>query len=251
MPNYTVEAVVLKRSDFGEKDRLLTLLSPSHGKIRAIAKGVRRPGSRQAGHLELFAHAKVYLAEGRNLDIITQAETLASHHLIRTDLGMLSLAYYIAELGDALSVEDEKNYPLFSLVKSAFSQIGGSVDHSSLITWFEMTLLDIIGYRPDLEHCAVCATPLGISAGICRDIGGLVCCNCTPHGGHLVSLSGQSMQGLRGVQLSSTWTASADSEAVREEMRLVARHFVTHVMQRELRAEQFMWNVQKLQAIPV
>ncbi|HEX2324037.1 MAG TPA: DNA repair protein RecO, partial [Chloroflexota bacterium] len=83
---YRTEGVVLRRQDFGEADRIISLYSPQHGKIRAIAKGVRRPRSRLGGHVELFTHVTVLVAQGRNLDLITQAEAVRPYRAIRDDL---------------------------------------------------------------------------------------------------------------------------------------------------------------------
>ncbi len=90
---YRTEAVVLKRSDFGEADRLLTLYTPRLGKCRVLAKGVRRLTSRKAGHLELFTHAQLLVAKARSLDIVTQAETIDAYANLRKDLLRASRAY--------------------------------------------------------------------------------------------------------------------------------------------------------------
>src|SRR6478735_605163 len=85
---YRTEGIVLRRQDFGEADRIITLYSPTHGKIRAIGKGVRRTKSRVGGHVELFTHVNVLVAQGRNLDIITQAEARGTFAAIRdVDVG--------------------------------------------------------------------------------------------------------------------------------------------------------------------
>ena len=80
---YRTEAVVLRRKDFGEADRVLTLLTPEHGKVRVVAKGIRKPASRKAGHLDLFMRSKLLVAKGRDLDIITQAETMSAYRPLR------------------------------------------------------------------------------------------------------------------------------------------------------------------------
>src|SRR5205085_6428773 len=86
------EAVVLKAIDYGEADKILTLYTPSLGKVRAIAKGVRRVTSRMAGHLDLFAHATVLLIHGRNMEIVTEGRGLHTFARLRDDLAGLALA---------------------------------------------------------------------------------------------------------------------------------------------------------------
>src|ERR687885_415233 len=88
---YRTEAIILRRSDFGEADRILTLYTPRYGKRRAIAKGVRKTTSRLAGHVELFTRVQLRLAEGRNLDIVTQAQIIAPYRALREDLERISL----------------------------------------------------------------------------------------------------------------------------------------------------------------
>jgi DNA repair protein RecO (recombination protein O) len=112
---YRTEAIVLRRSDFGEADRLLTLYTPEWGKLRVIAKGVRKPTSRKSGHLELFTHSRLLVAKGRNLDIVTQAETLHSFRALREDLLRTGWAYYAAELLDRFVEEGIEDRPLFNL----------------------------------------------------------------------------------------------------------------------------------------
>jgi DNA repair protein RecO (recombination protein O) len=113
---YWTEAIVLRRTDFGEADRLLTVFTPERGKIKLIAKGARRPTSRKSGHVELFSHGQFLVAVGRELDIITQAETLEPFLPLRNDLLRTTYAYYLAELSDAFAAERDENRPLFELL---------------------------------------------------------------------------------------------------------------------------------------
>ncbi|MGD8605174.1 MAG: DNA repair protein RecO, partial [Anaerolineales bacterium] len=106
---YRTEAVVLRRFNLGEADRLLTLYTLRYGKVKAIAKGVRRPKSRKAGHLEPFTHVQLMLARGRELDIITQAEAMDSYPQLREDLVRIGQASYVIELADAFTVERDEN----------------------------------------------------------------------------------------------------------------------------------------------
>src|SRR5437764_13336849 len=123
---FRTEALVLRRHDFGEADRVLTLYSPWRGKFRAIAKGVRRPKSRLGGHVELFTHVNVLAAQGRNLDIVTQAETVRPFGRIRDDLWKISYACYVAELVDRFTEEHLENQPVFDLLLHAFTYLDES-----------------------------------------------------------------------------------------------------------------------------
>jgi DNA repair protein RecO (recombination protein O) len=102
---YRTEAIVLKAQDYGETDKLLTLLTPQVGKLRAVAKGVRKPNSRMGGHLDLFTRSNLFLARGRNLDIVTQAVALEHFTAMRHDLARSTYAHYVADLLDGFTVE--------------------------------------------------------------------------------------------------------------------------------------------------
>lgn len=113
---YRSDVVVMRRQDLGEADRILTLYSPTHGKLRAVAKGARRPKSRLGGHVELFTHVNVLVAQGRNLDIVTQAETVRAYPNIRTGLWRAAYAAYAVELVDGFTEERLENEPIFDLL---------------------------------------------------------------------------------------------------------------------------------------
>jgi DNA repair protein RecO (recombination protein O) len=158
---YRIEAVILKRTDMGEADRLLTLLTPDQGKVRAIAKGARKPSSRKSGHIELFSHSMLLLAKGRQLDIITQADTLESYLPLREDLERLGYAYYIAELVDKFSEEGSENPPLFDLFLHSLRWLSEPASDPVLLArYFEMRLLNEVGYRPQLYNCVHCGAPI-------------------------------------------------------------------------------------------
>jgi DNA repair protein RecO (recombination protein O) len=121
--SYKTQAFILKRINFGEADRLITLFSKHQGKLRVLAKGVRKPTSRKSGHLELFNLVKLVLAKGKNLDIITEVELVNSFRGWRTNLTRVGVAYYLVELIERLTPEGEKNRQLFRLLEEAFTKL--------------------------------------------------------------------------------------------------------------------------------
>ena len=147
------EAIVLRQQVFGEADRILTLLTPNRGKVAAIAKGVRRISSRKAGHLDLFMRADVLLSIGRNLDIINQAQSIDSFRLLREDLLRSSYASYCVELLDRFTPDGETNHELYRLLADTLSRVNGSDDLALTARYYELHLLTIVGFRPELEHC--------------------------------------------------------------------------------------------------
>ena len=118
-----VDAVVLRHTDWGEADRLLTLYSREQGKLRAIAKGVRKIQSRKAGHLEPFTRAIIMLAKGHDLWIVTQAQASELYPSIREDLQKMSRAAYVVELLDRFTYEEGQNRQLYQLLTETLERI--------------------------------------------------------------------------------------------------------------------------------
>lgn len=157
---YRTDAIILSRSDFGEADRLLTVFTPERGKVRLLAKGVRKTTSRKAGHVELFMLTDMLVAQGRTWDIISQAEIVEPYRALREDLERTSHAYYLAELVDRFTEEHDANRSLFELLGLTLARIG-SLDYIFLgLRYFEIHLLSLTGFEPQLYYCLTCKEPL-------------------------------------------------------------------------------------------
>jgi len=152
---YRTDAIILRRSDFGEADRLLTVFTPERGKLRLLAKGVRKTTSRKAGHVELFMLTDMLVAQGRTWDIISQAEIVEPYRDLRDDLDKTSNAYYLAELVDRFSEEHDPNRPLFELLAITLAHLS-SDDPFLVLRYFELRLLGLTGYQPQLFFCLAC-----------------------------------------------------------------------------------------------
>ena len=153
---YRTEAVVLRRQDLGEADRLLTVYSLDYGKLRLVAKGARRPRSRKAGHLEPFTRVQLLLARGRELDIITQAEAIETYPGVRDNLIHLGQTAYVVEMLDRFTVEREVNRTLYHLLVHTLERLVDCGEPAAAIRYYELRLLDQIGYRPELFRCLGC-----------------------------------------------------------------------------------------------
>lgn len=172
MATYKTPAIIIGRYNFGEADRIIVLLTPERGVIRAVAKGVRRIKSRLAGHLELFSESELMLAEGKSLDTITSAR-LQKHISIGDNYALMQLTYLIAEMTAKLSGEDE--HPgLFELVHDALTSAQENPDNVTEL-WFKLRLLDHLGYRPELDACIVCGiSNVGMEYRFDAERGGIV-----------------------------------------------------------------------------
>ena len=133
-----VEAVILRHTDYGEADRLLTIFTREHGKLRAIAKGVRKMQSRKAGHLEPFTRSTLMLAHGHDLWIVTQAEAIDVFQPLREDLGKLGYAGYAVELLDRFTYEEGQNWQLYQLLIETLDRLAKEDDPFVAVHYYEM-----------------------------------------------------------------------------------------------------------------
>ncbi len=148
MPTYSCSAIVLKRLDFGEADRILTLYTKHRGKIKAIAKSVRKPTSRKGGNLELFNYCRLSIAEGKSLDIITEAEAIDTFLDIRNDIETVGRAFCVAELLDRLTPERDPNPDLFKLTLTVYRDLS-----PANLRKYARQIIKILGFwRDDLDN---------------------------------------------------------------------------------------------------
>ena len=195
---YTTDAIVLRRGRFGEHGVLLTLFTPAEGKISAIAKGVHRPASKLAGHLEPLLHVRLLMAKGRNLDIVTQAQVIRSFGVLRDDLYRTAAAWYAAELVDRMSESHQENRLLYELLLGLLGRLDSETSPDLLLRFFEMRLLAYLGYRPALWRCAQCGTATeGGTVLFSPANGGVYCSECAPGASDALRLSGEALGLLR------------------------------------------------------
>ncbi|HMC53343.1 MAG TPA: DNA repair protein RecO [Acidimicrobiales bacterium] len=171
---YRDQGVVLRTMRLGEADRIVTLMSAGRGKVRAVAKGVRKTKSRFGGRLEPLTHVAVLLYEGRELDIVTQAETLDSFRSVREDLDLVSRATVMLEAVDQVCQEREANPRLYQMLLGALHALGAG-GGPLVVPGFFWKLLSLEGSHPVLDQCATCGSPgelvafdLGEGGALCR-----------------------------------------------------------------------------------
>lgn len=182
MASYNTEGVVLKRVDFGEADRILTVLSKNRGKISCIAKGVRKIESKKSGHIELLNQVKLGVAEGRNLDIVTEAEVINTFRNIKSDLNKVASSYKVLELVESITQEDQENYSVYNLLLTILSYLNSETDKEQIQSYlraFEIKLLGTSGFRPNMATCIKCQQILIPRENfLCPDLGGIVDSSC-------------------------------------------------------------------------
>ncbi|MGE5593663.1 MAG: DNA repair protein RecO [Betaproteobacteria bacterium] len=185
MALYRTEGIVLRTRNLGEADRIVTFYSPTRGKVRAVARGARRPRSRFVSSTQMFAHADFLVFSGKSLDSISQVEVKTSFPRLHEDLVKLAYASYIAELLDAMVEEGGEgtdsagNEALFGLLAAYLRALSEMQDPEMLTRAFEMKLSSLLGYKPVLDSCARCGRgDLGAEVGFAPDVGGVVCEDC-------------------------------------------------------------------------
>jgi DNA repair protein RecO (recombination protein O) len=239
-----VDAVVLRHSDYGEADRLLTLYTRQLGKARVIAKGARKIASRKAGHIEPFTHVRLQLAKGRDVLIVTQADTVDAHLALRDNLILTSHASYVIELLDRFTyVDDTENSSIFRLLIDTLSRLASNHDVWLVIRYYEMRLLDHLGFRPQLFECTNCGREI-----IAEDqffsfsAGGVICPRCGRGLPNLHGISVDTLKYLRHFQRSSYADASrakANSQSQKETEALMQGYF-TYLLEHELNTPGFL-----------
>ncbi|MGH2807110.1 MAG: DNA repair protein RecO [Actinomycetota bacterium] len=173
---YKDEGIVLKTIKLGEADRIVTIFTRNNGKVRAVAKGIRKTKSRFGARLEPFTHAHLMIYKGRNLDTITGVDILTSFDQIRTDYRRLTAASALAEIVEKITPEREKAFSTYSLLLGGLEALAANkVD--TLVPAFLVKLLSLSGYHPQLSVCAGCGGrgPLGAFS---PHFGGAVCDGC-------------------------------------------------------------------------
>lgn len=144
--SYKVQGIVLKRLNFSEADRLITIYTKHHGKLSLLAKGVRKPTSRKKGHLELFTLAKLQVAKTKSIDLITEADTIDNFSSLRKNLNRVRIAYLLSELIDKLTAEGQDQEEVFDLLKQNFETLNSKIAPKNFILNFETHLLQLLGF---------------------------------------------------------------------------------------------------------
>lgn len=234
MTLYRDQAVVLRTQKLGEADRIVTMLSRRHGKVRAVAKGVRRTKSRWGGRLEPFVHVDVQNYQGRELDVVTQAEIVDPFDAMMGDYERYTSGTAMLEATDRLTEEREPSLRLYLLLVGALRSLDAGEHPSSLVLdAFLLRALSISGYEPSLHACARCGSE-GPHRWFAVPAGGVVCTACHPPGS---VTPGQPAITLMAALLGGDWPGAdiADARTRRESSGLVSA-FAEYHLDRRLRS---------------
>jgi DNA repair protein RecO (recombination protein O) len=245
--SFRVDAVVLRRTDTGEADRILTLYARQLGKTRAIVKGARKITSRKAGHLEPFSHVKLQLAKGHDMPLVTQADTVETYLPLRENLQLTGQASYVVELLDRFTYDDATENPIiFALLTDTLGRLASGVDPWLAIRYYEMRLLDNLGFRPKLFECAQGGQKiLAEDQFFSFAAGGVVCPSCGRSVPNLRHISVEALKYLRHFQR-STYSEAARARAmpeVQRETEDLMHGYFTYLLERELKTPGFLRSI--------
>jgi DNA repair protein RecO (recombination protein O) len=257
---YKTEGIVLRSMDLGEADRVLTVLTPRLGKLRVIAKGIRRPRSRLGGGLEPFSDVHLVLAIGRTFDVVTQAALEDPHLGLRNDLHSTAAAWYLVELADRFCEGSADSHDAFVLLAQGLAALDAAPEEVSrelIARWFELHLLDAMGFRPELSRCLECGAEIGPEGnGFAPVAGGVLGPECLHAALGARPVDAEALKVMRHLQrtaLGDVLRLRLPSITAREVERLL-HATVSAVLERELRSRDFFEEVAARQgtvALPV
>jgi DNA repair protein RecO (recombination protein O) len=241
---YQTEAIVLSRFELGEADRVLTLLTPHDGKLKAIAKGVRKPKSRLGGAVEPFAELVLVLVRARTFDVITSASVGHAWLSLRERLESTATAWYLAELSERAVEERAFAYPVYALLRRAYQLLDDGMAPGRVARWFEFGLADALGMRPEVERCVECDQVLEATDEFrwVPTLGGTLCQRHAPPPAEQMRLSLDALKLLRAYRRLDIEAIAGLRlpAAVETEVEAALRIFIRTVLERDARSLAFL-----------
>lgn len=254
---HKTQAVVLRRRDYGDADRILVVYTPNSGKQELIAHGVRKTTSRKAGHLETFSHASLLIAQGRTWNIVTEASTVESYRHLRQDLDQIGRASYVCELVDRFTEIDDENRDIWELLTGTLRLLDAHgvravFDPHLLLRWFELHLLSSVGFQPQLAECLQCGKPIEPQANFFSiQGGGVLCPECGQHAPEAEQIPLDVLKVLRHLQR-SRWEdvhAIQLQEPVMGAVDNLLNRYLVAVLERRLTSADFLRRLRSLPAV--
>ncbi len=232
---YSTEAIVLSRRNLGEADRIYDVFTARSGRVSIIAKGARKPESRNGRSLDLLNQVVVHLYHGRNLETVRGVETIATHPGLRTDLDAFGHACYLADLVRAMTHEHEPSEAVYTLLAQTLSLLSDGVDPWPVTRYFEYALLGATGFQAQLYECVRCREPLTaqVNAFSVND-GGVICPRCRVGEPGSIPLSVNAQKYLRTMQregLRRILTLRLDPDSQMQVQRALAE-YLQHLAER-------------------
>jgi DNA repair protein RecO (recombination protein O) len=235
---YKTRGIILKRTNLGEADRIVTIFTEDYGKIKVVAKGVRKTLSKMAGHLEPFCLTRLSIVEGRNLDTICGAEVEECFMGLRGDLAKTQTCFYMAEIVDKMVEERSPHKEIFELLSLVFTH-ANDLNESLLISYFEINFLAEMGFKPELYECTHCQaklTPGANNFDFTR--GGLICDSC----GSGRPVTDKTIKLIRYClehKFSQIKKIKVEKKVIKE-IRDLTNYYLKHIHQKDFKSEKYL-----------
>ena len=250
---YRAEGLVLESRLMGEADLILTLFTRYCGKVRAVARGARKPSSKLVGHLEPITRVDLAMAKGKELDYVTQAQVVDGFQSLKSGLEGVSQGLYMAELINGFAVEGVANPALYSLMLETLECLPSS-NAGLVLRYFELHLLKSSGFMPELYSCVECRSYLSPNEHrFSPGVGGTLCSSCTPAGVPLRNLSMPALKVLRFLD-GTTLGGAIDLKVepiLHEELNRLLAVTISYWLDREIRSRRFLEQLQVARTVAV
>ncbi len=244
---YRTEAIILRMTNVGEADRILTIYTRDRGKLRVVAKGVRRTTSRLSGYVERFTQTRLLIARGRNLDIITQSDPVKIfRNLNGENLEIYAYANYAVHLLDQLTEENSENFPAYQLLSETFESLNVGNNPNATIRAYELHLLNYMGYRPQLTQCVRCNAEIEPMVNFFSpEMGGVLCPACGEVERRSLEMSLDALKVLRYMQRNpfASGPQLKLSDQLRLELEHIMHNYTRYLLERDLKSVEFIHSI--------
>lgn len=251
---YRASAIILRRINIGESDRVVTLYTREKGKVSAVAKGARKHMSKLAGPTEPLTYGRYFLAAGRDLDIVTQAEVKESFPQIKKNLNRIGFASYMVELINAIVEEHDPNYEAFDTLLSSLYLLESDIEPELVARYFELQIMSMMGYRPELDECLRCGRqPSSDVVAFSPELGGRACEECAPLPTDVIILkkpSADAMRQLLSVEPEQLKNIQISDDA-KDPLYRAIRWYVRCRLDRNLKSSEFLQTLTAMSGKPL
>lgn len=233
---YKTQGIILKKNKLGENDEIITCYSEKFGKIRFVAKGSKNIKSKFVGSLEKLNFCELIISSGKNLDILNEAKIISVFPKIKSDIKKINQALYLSEILDKFAHDKEKNQNIFNLFLRTLKYLEKNKISLAPILNFEISLINNFGYKPVLDKCTNCGSPLGKDIYFSFQLGGALCQDCLKFDAHSTKID---------KNLVKIWNKNKIGENQKEadlkKMLKIINFFVTFITEQKIKSEKFLY----------
>lgn len=242
MSTYKTQGIILKKKNFGETDKILTVYSEKRGKVNLIAKGVRKVLSKLAGHLELFYLSDFFIAEGKKLDTLVGAQIINNFPSIHLSTSKIKYVYYIVEIIDRLIKTDEKSPEIYNLLlKTIITLEESKINDELVLIYFQAQLLALLGHKPEMEYCLKCQKKLNPEINyFSYSLGGIICEDCHKYDIHSQLVSTKAIKLARLILDKNNLINIKSINSETRELQKILKNFIEWIGERRIQSAKYL-----------